>query len=673
MKQNQIDRSNVNETAINATDPAKSGFNLTYKAYHDFILGRLHPTGYQWIMPADKFSGRNEGDLTFDRIVTPNVSDIDIAQHNFFCTLRSLDVTFEDNFAPNKNNGMSASWSAPSFSLTEVAAFLGSTVFPSLPTVFDSLANGEDGYLDDDSRAAIQYAGVETMFAIGSSFTQFTDMYMLDYYADFMERCHSLLFPIWENPTSTASDARIALLDCLSPFIGENSLLDAFGYQFVRRADIYYVLIDNVSSWDDFLNILSSLPLNEYPIRAYYQIWYEYYRDVNLEPVSSALPNWKTFGSTSIVATNPLFLLTRIRSWNKDMFVSAQPDDICRHVYAPIAGNTNGDIDVYRLEGDNDYEYARSNSSNNGNDAIDYDYSNSPFYQLAYRDVISGTQKYIKCPLPAQVSDVISQNNVMESLQPALLDLVTLRKSQMLENYLKRNYYFGDEYRDRMLAHYGATVSDQRVNRPEYLSGSLSKADMQQEVASIGTEQTNVGDRTATATGNTNGDGYEFFAEEFGIVINLLSIMPKAQYNGLCPQLLLSKQIDFPLPEFAAQNEELGRTYEVAMNPLVSTFLSDNYEYTFGHYPYAHAWRSRVDEVHGTYLSDRQNYTFRRFFGFYDNVNNFDMPKLNYQFIHCRPNLEMFADTIRLDGQAYGGVLHHFFVERVLPTPVENL
>lgn len=124
---------------------------------------------------------------------------------------------------------------------------------------------------------------------------------------------------------------------------------------------------------------------------------------------------------------------------------------------------------------------------------------------------------------------------------------------------------------------------------------------------------------------------------------------------------------DFPLPEFAANNDEFGRNLEIAVSGLAPSPFDIA---QFGHYPYAHAWRSRVDEVHGSFLDDRQDYTFRRFFGMDEQGKS---PTLNYRFISCIPNLGMFVDKVRLSGQGYYTADHHFYVERVLPTPVEEI
>lgn len=221
-----------------------------------------------------------------------------------------------------------------------------------------------------------------------------------------------------------------------------------------------------------------------------------------------------------------------------------------------------------------------------------------------------------------------------------------------------------------MLAHYNSRVSDMRINKPELLSQSLNHSDMSQEVSNVSTERSNVGDRTATATVTFGGDEYGTFCEEFGLVINVLSIMPHANYDGLDQHLLLDQQQDFPLPEFAANNEEFGRKSEIASSGLSPALLGDseNNTFMFGRYPAYHIWRSRTDEVGGMFLDELQDSTFRRFWGLFSLDST---PKLNYWFLHCRPNLGMFANTVRLDSQLYGSVEHQFYCERVLPTPVE--
>ena len=95
-KINSIDHNSM-ENQYNVTDPVKSGFNLTYSTHPaGLVIGRLYPSTYQHIMPADKFSGRNEFSLIAEQLSTPVVSNVNVSQHNFFVTYRSIDRGFED-------------------------------------------------------------------------------------------------------------------------------------------------------------------------------------------------------------------------------------------------------------------------------------------------------------------------------------------------------------------------------------------------------------------------------------------------------------------------------------------------------------------------------------------------------------------------------------------------
>lgn len=674
-----IDRSKVNERTASMQDMPKSGFDLSYNSYRDYILGRIHVSGYHHIMPADKFSGSNEGDHTFNNLVTPMMSPVDCCQHNFFVTLRSIDKSFEDAFAPSALNGMSASWSAPTFSIDSIVQdLLFNIPYASnlhLDTAFDrAFSKWTTSVTSTPNATELQNCADlfnnTYLFCVGQNRTIDDNLYIRDIMRDIANNVRNMQNIIMVGSTVKYADVlRGWCKSFLFPFIGENSLLDSLGYSYLRSKDVEDIISSiptttaGVVNATNFSDKMDTIPQCEYAVRSYFAVWYEYFRDYNLEPVKSTLPKWKDFGSTSIISYNnslnygPFFLLTRIRSWYKDPYISSMPDDIMRHVFAPIFP-TSASV-VTQDTNASDFHQAENTPSENSMQNL----RNVDSYTLQWRDVVDGSTKTVKVPVPKRVNDSIATAGSNQSVY--FLDLLSLRNAQALERYLKRNFYGGDEYKDRMLSHYGSVISDYSVKRPVLLSSSVSNVELKQEIAPVNTPTTTVGDRTATATCKSGGDGYEFFAEEFGIVLNLIEFMPRAQYAGICPQNLQIHQVDYPIPEFAANNEELSRIIEVATNGLSkSTSLLE----TFGHHPYAHAYRGRIDEVHGSFLSDRQNYTFRRFFGL-DNSDG--IPKLNYSFIHCHPNLGMFLNTNLFDCQLYGRDTHNFFVERVLPTPIE--
>lgn len=690
-----VTRSTVNEQQYSAPAFSKSGFNMSHRRYSSYILGRLHCSGYQDLMPGDKISGKNDGTFTFNNIVTPMMPKVDVQQYNFMMMFRALDRSFERAFAPSKNNDMSARWQAPCFSIRQIVSNifqLLSDFVPSQPLAdLKSIINSAGGIysfnllLSDvltdspDIRESIGRVGyyLSNFFSSTSSplNVYFKNFYLDDVLVD-MSANVRVKFGLDSDNISQAfsddslvSDVAYQIYDCLlSPFVGRYSYLAELKYNYLRPKDIYNLVNHTNNSisytFETFIGVFDDTQLNEYPIRAMYVVWYEYFRNVDLEPVSDSLPYWRDFGNESLLVDIDYLpmLVLRPRPWYEDMFVSAQIDDLSRHVYAPIIYNSQSDQVSYH---DSPLSNLDANYDSRGTSPGEPGSKNPSGYTIGWFDQVSGVERSLYCPVPTNINDVLS--SVDKSFSDVYgLDLNTLRQSQQLERYLKRNYLFGDEYNDRMLAHYNSRVSDLRINRPELISQSFNSSDNKQEIANQNNGVSNAGDRTATATISASGDNYSAFSEEFGILLHIITFMPTSCYDGTHPQLYCSHVVDYPLPEFATNNEEFGRKTEIASSGLK---LSDDAINMFGRYPAYHAWRSRVDEVGGMFLDELQDATFRRFWGFGDD----SIPKLNYQFIHCRPSLQMFRNTNVYDSQIYGDVVHECYVERVLPTPVETI
>lgn len=696
----RITRSTVNEQQYSAEVFPKSGFNLTHRRYASYILGRLQVSGHQDVMPGDKIAGKNDGTFTFNNIVTPMIPKVDVQQYNFLQPDRAVDRSFEKAFAPSKNNNMSASWSAPSISTQTIVRFLFEKYIEPMSEAFTELfntlvVNGTTARTSvvtladtfDDVQFALygstnlpNVSGIvsrlqlmfdnERMSSYESFKMCFKDLYLDDVLADIRQRIDAVL-GTRTNPVSSSTSVNeffYNFLDCfLTPFVGRYSYYADFHYNYVRPKDLYNLtsgVFGAIQTYENLILMFDATELNEYPIRHMYSIWYEYFRNVDLEPVSQTLPDWRDFASGSIVENNPAFLVYRPRPWYEDMFISAQIDDLSRHVWAPIVNNSSDQVAYHD-------DYINTLDANTQGIMAESSYGGQlkpSIYNIGWHDQVSGDHKSISCPVPTNINDILAATN-NEFSDVYGLDLNSLRQAQQLERYLKRNYLFGDEYNDRMLAHYNSRVSDLRINRPELVSQSFNSSDNKQEIANMSNEVTNAGDRTATATISAGGDDYNVFCEEFGCLIHVITFMPTACYDGIHPQLLLSKVQDYPLPEFATNNEEFGRKIEIASTGLT---ISDDLLNMFGRYPAYHAWRQRVDEVGGMFLDELQDCIFRRFWGLTLD-SEYSYPVLNYHFIHCRPNLQMFRNSIVYDSQIYGDIVHECYVERVLPTPVEKI
>lgn len=664
---NSIDRSFQNQrNEVQETDIPKSGFNMTYRNHlGGLVLGRLYPQSIQHLMPGDKFSGSNTASLTFEQLSTPVVDDMDVCVHNFFVTLRSIDKRWEDFMTPTKLNNMNKGVKAPTFDLSRILFCL--------LDMFSQL------FVWDTSR------GKHVVFTPANANFNWDNVYLTDALADLSEQIDSILgydpnLSFSRSMDVTNADDKNKLKLCWLAywdfFVGKRSLFDFFGYTMFDRQSLidsfnaitlnldsafdsgtsanFYELVDYDINTDGIFKFDGKrivYPLqNEYALRAYYAIWFEYYRNYDLEPRSTSLPEYKSFAGASIFGNYTFadmhYLVPRIRSWQQDAFTTAGIDDISRHIFAPVLSTTSYDIERVK------------DSSLQPDGIID---NNTIMQTVDWRDPSSGQVKTIEVPMPSRLLSALRDPAQIEQISTYGVELFSLRKAQMLENYLKRIYYGGDEYRDRMLHLYGARIEDYRINRPQWLSSSLDMVSPRQEVANTGVAPGasgwSAGSRLVTATAEQSGsDTFTEFCSEFGIYMSILSIMPHATYDPYLLQNMNQSFDDFPIPQFANQMEDVISTKEISRHVDHSAF---------GYAPYGHAYRYRVDEIHGDYHDDKYDYVFLRYFA-KDNV-----PNLSWGFLHCRPKLPMFVNQTLLDGQVYGTFKHNFLVERPLPTPVE--
>ena len=585
----KITRSTVNEEQYSAPQFPTSGFPLSYRRYMSAMLGRIHIAGFHYTMAGDKISGKTSGSCTFKRIVTPLVSPVNAMQYNVFLPFRPLDRSFKKGITPTKLNAMSANWSMPLFN-TRYLVDQVLRAYYQYTYNQDTSVSGAPNNLGSIFQYNVIHPGktLSQMISDVSAFTtldtllydastglvtlplysltndngllaqQADALYMRDALLDIAENITAKLGSI-NNPLSGSmlvSDfLNLYLSTLLTPFVGRFSYYAELKYEFIRPFDFYRVSHDltaapsGATPYVAFTSVFSDTPQNEYAIRAMYAVWYELFRNVDLEPVSTTLPDWQEWSSTSIfdmsAGGNLCYLLYRIRAWEKDMFISAQVDDLSRHVYAPIFASSGSGVS-YHIADSNNHDTQTTNigspedTSNPGAGSTLAGFRKPEIYNLGWLNPLTGNSESVSCPVPSNINDVLSAlDHSFEDVYG--LDLNTLRQSQMLERYLKRNYLFGDEYQDRMLAHYNSRVSDMRINKPEILSQSMDGYEMGQEVSNVSTDETKVGDRTATATVQVKGAEYNTYCEEFGIVLSLVCFMPRAMYDGSCPQIYMSK------------------------------------------------------------------------------------------------------------------------------------
>lgn len=322
------------------------------------------------------------------------------------------------------------------------------------------------------------------------------------------------------------------------------------------------------------------------PFRAYGLIWNEWFRDQNLQtPVTIQ----KTSGEDTWEGTNR-YLLNR--TWEKDYFTSALP--------WPQRGTTP---------------------------AI-------PLQGNALVKTVDGRQVFVpNGTAGAAVGSVLgSDQNLQVMLSEGTMpDIATLRQGFQIQKWMERNARAGARYIESILAHFGVKSSDARLQRPEFLGGGKSPVVVSEVLQ---TSETGATSPLATMAGHgfsaQRSHEFEKSFEEHGLVIGLLSIVPRTNYSQGIPKMWLREtRYDYYWPEFAHLGEQPIRGMEIYYANGASDVEVFGYQGRYDEY------RRRESSIHGLFRTDLNFWHLGREFSSY--------PPLNSDFVKCQPSKRVFA------------------------------
>lgn len=354
------------------------------------------------------------------------------------------------------------------------------------------------------------------------------------------------------------------------------------------------------------------------PLRAYQMIYNEYYRDENLE---EEIEFSKGSGTILISSSEYTELLTlRERSWAKDYFTSALPW-LQRGPQQMVPVSSIGRLDS------TDIAYKGETGVSGVSKAVD-PYSGK-IADIAQNNGTNSLTANFNDDMGHPVS-IDNSNNLKladdgVTIEGTSFTINDLRRSNRIQRWLEASARGGNRYIESLLSFFGVQSDDLSLQRPQFLGGGKTPVQISDVLQTSET--------TANSPqGQYSGIGYSFgtnnsFKKSFkerGLIIGIMSIMPKPGYTEGCPRSYRKfDKFDFYWPQFAELGEQEIYNYELALR-------TSDVDGTFGYAPRYAEYKYIPSRVHG----DFKNMSGLGFWHLNRHYNQ--QPVLSKEFVHCR-------------------------------------
>lgn len=327
----------------------------------------------------------------------------------------------------------------------------------------------------------------------------------------------------------------------------------------------------------DYLGIpdVDNVDVSALPIRAYQLIYNEWFRDQNLQ--DSVAISYAD-GPDTTTADG-----LRKRGKRHDYFTSSLPWPVKGGTQVSLPLGTSADIrfdgsvgqDVGILGTSGSTKYGME-TSGGLDDNVHLDTTNNPANSL-YADLTNATAATINA----------------------------LRLAIATQQFLERDARGGTRINEIIMSHFGVTVPDYRVQRPEYLGGGSTVVNMHTVPQTSGgaddVAATPQGTLAGYGTAFTDSPGFSKSFTEWGVVLGLVNVRGELTYQqGIERMWRKSTRYDFYWPEFAHIGEQAVEYCEIyAANDAAGTN-----ENVWGYQERGAEYRYKPSRISGAFRSN---------------------------------------------------------------------
>lgn len=354
------------------------------------------------------------------------------------------------------------------------------------------------------------------------------------------------------------------------------------------------------------------------PVRAYNLIFNEHYRDQQLTTARTVATNSGEDITSSGSVENVC--------WEKDYFTSARPDaTLGASVTVPVAA-----ANVYGI----------GTVGSPGATGV------------AVNETGTGSDTYADAWAAATAGDVYIEENPSVADEPYIrteettIDINDLKLATALQRYQDARNKYGARYVE-YLRYLGVRPSDARLQVPEYLGGGRQIIQFSEVLQS----DTAVGTMYGHGISAMRTNRFRRFFDEHGIVMTIMSVIPKTIYASCVPRpFLRSVKEDYFQRELAHIGDQ-----EITNREVYSEHTS--YTATFGYQGRYDEYRRNISGIAGDFHSNLNHWHMARIYA--------SDPALNDTFVSCSPTDRIYSSTTY--DQLYCMVNHGVVARRMMP------
>lgn len=408
-------------------------------------------------------------------------------------------------------------------------------------------------------------------------------------------------------------------------------------------------LVVNPSSLANYLGLpvntagYQSTDISALPFAAYQKVWYDNYRDQNMQDIP-----WIDLkdGEQDQVGAMAFLTTMRRRAWEHDYFTSCLPfAQKGQPVELPI--DFTQDLVVQLLAPDGSRPVQLVTDSN----------TLAPDGDLVSTGAGAGRLGLDDGSTIQNLS--INPNGSLYVDSQSLSTTTTindLRASFALQQWLEKNMRAGSRYKEALQAHFGVISSDGRLQRPQYLGGCKSPVSISEVLQTSETDGTAQGNMAGHGISISDGRDFTFRSEEHGFIVTVLTVKPRtAYYQGIPKLFFKTDRYAYAFPDFAQLGEQPVLNKELYWNNANQS-LNDQ---IFGYLPIYSDYRYNASRVSGQMATTLEYWHMARKFA--------NTPTLSESFIVSDPTTRIFAVDDPTEDQIVAHIYHMISAKRPLP------